>query len=217
MPEEENRMFRHPVRVEPLRSSLWGEAEWDAISVLPEEMRPVSGVEINALNVMAHHPTLSKAVLQWSLYLRFESELSDRQRELLILRTAWLNRADYELTRHARLARRYGFRENELEAIAAGSASETWSSDDEQLLRMAEELHATRYVSDETWSRCIELFGVQLTMDAVFVVGTYTMLAMAYGSMGVRPESDLQPFPVPFPIDDDTIRDSSLPRKGSPS
>lgn len=198
----ENRNDAHrPVRIPPLPRSEWGDEEAAAIRVLPAEMTPPPGAEINALNLMAHHPALSEAVLRFSLYLRFEATLDDRQRELLVLRTVWLHRAEPELRRHARLARRYGFTEDELVAVAVGSEAPEWSPAEALLLRVAEELHDDYYVGDATWRDLQAHFTRRQIMDALFVVGAYTMMAMAYGSMGLQPDNDVQPFPVEFGAD----------------
>lgn len=189
----------HPVRIPPLPTEEWTPEAVAAIGILPPEMAPPPGVMINSLGLLAHHPALAEAVLSFSLYLRFRSTLADRQRELLILRTAWLRGGEYELLRHARLARRYGFTDDELAAIATGSSSPVWQPDDAVLVRAAEELCNHYRIGDATWAELEARFTRQEVMDVLFVVGTYDMFAMAYNSMGLQPEADLPPFPVPLP------------------
>jgi 4-carboxymuconolactone decarboxylase len=186
----------HPVRIAPLAQQEWSQAAVAAMSVLPPEMAPPPGAEINVLGVLAHHPDLAEAILTFSLYLRFRSTLSDRQRELAILRTALLRGAEYELLRHTRLARRYGFTDDELLAVADGSGAPGWSVEEALLLRAAEELCEAYRVSDATWVALTQHYSRQQIMDILFVVGTYDMYAMAYNSMGIQPEGNLPPFPT---------------------
>ena len=188
----------HPVRVAPLPRGEWPDEAVDAISILPPVMQPAPGQEINSLSLLAHHPELAHEVLSLSLYLRFRSTMSDRTRELLILRTAWLRGARYELLRHARLARRIGFTDEELVRIARGPAAPGWEPQEALLLRAVDELCRDYRVADATWSELAELHTVRELMDILFTVGTYNMLAMAYNSMGLQPEADLPPFP---PVD----------------
>jgi len=61
--------------------------------------------------------------------------LSDRARELLVLRTAWLRGAEYELLRHARLAKRLGFTDEDLVRIKTGATAPGWDPLDALLLR----------------------------------------------------------------------------------
>jgi AhpD family alkylhydroperoxidase len=195
MGSDEGTLPSHEVRIAPVPPEGWTDEAKAAIAVLPPEMAPPPGAQINVLGVLAHHPALAKAVLEFSLYLRFQSTLSDRQRELLILRTAWLRGAEYELRRHVRLARRVGLTEEELAAVAVGSGAAVWSAEEALLLRATEELCEDYLVSDATWAALADRFDAPLLMDVLFAVGTYDMFAMAYSTMGVQPEADLPVLP----------------------
>ncbi len=116
----------HPERIPPIPQEEWSEEAAAAIGVVPEVMRPAPGTTINSFGVLAHHPKLAAAYLRFSLYLRFDATLADRQRELLVLRTAWLRGGAYELGRHGRIARRIGFTDDELRRIPDGSAAPGW-------------------------------------------------------------------------------------------
>jgi len=190
---------RNPIRIPPLADDEWTEEARAALASLPQEMLPPPGTPINVLSMMAHHPALMAAVLPFSVYLRWHSTIDDRQREILILRTAWLHAAEYELLRHAKNARRYGFTEDELVGITVGAEASCWSPAEALLVRMADELDDAHYVSDATWSALLEHYSRQQLMDMLFTVGYYTMLGMAYGTIGLQPEPDLAPFPVPLP------------------
>ena len=187
----------HPVRIEPLPRDAWTDEAVEAMNVLPDEMQPGPDETIHSLSVLAHHPDAAAAVLTLTLYLRFRSTLSDRERELLILRTVWLRGAEYELTRHARNALRYGFTREELQRIAVGSAAPEWDPAEALLLRAAEELCRDTHISDATWNALSERYSRQQLMDIAFTVGTYEMLAMAFNSFGLQPEPGFPPFPAP--------------------
>ncbi len=187
------------MRVPQLSLAEWPAGSLAAVDALPAEMKPPPGASINVLDVLAHHPKLMGAILTFSNYFRFESTLDDRQRELLILRIAWLRVAEYELLRHARNARRYGFSDEDLIAISVGSADPHWNEAESLLLRLVEELAEGHYVVDATWQALQQHYTLQQIMDSMFVVGNYDMFAGAYGSMGVQPEANLAPYPVELP------------------
>lgn len=194
-------MSRHTVRYPPLPRDEWPAGAEDAVNVLPEEMRPPPGSQINVLSVLARRPGLLKQVLQLGMYFRFESSLNGRQRELLILRTAWLRRGEYELLRHARLARRLEFTEAELVAVTVGSADPSWIAAEALLLKVSEEMCGSNSLSDATFAALHEHYTDDQIIDLVFCVATYIMFAAAYSPLGMPPEDDLAPFPVPFPAD----------------
>lgn len=190
---------RHPVRVPPLPHGEWPAGSLAAVDALPGEMKPPPGASINVLDVLAHHPKLMSAILTFSNYFRFESTLDDRQRELLIIRIAWLRVAEYELLRHAKNARRYGFSEDDLIALAVGSTDPHWNEAESLLLRLVEELAEHHYVAEATWQALQQHYTLQQLMDSMFVVGNYDMFAGAYGTMGIQPEDNLPPYPVELP------------------
>jgi len=185
----------HAARLTPLDRADWSEAAVAAIGILPPHMQPPPGESINSLSVLARHPKLARAYLEFSLYLRFDASLDDRTRELLILRTAWIRGGGYELARHGRIARRIGFTDDELHRITAGSTADGWTPAEALLLLAVEELCADYTLTDATWAELIATFDEQQVMDVVMTVGAYDMLAMAFNTFGIEPEDDLPPFP----------------------
>jgi len=187
---------RHEARIKPLPEEEWTDEAVAALSVLPVEMRPAPGTMINSLSVLALHPDLAAADLGMSLYLRFKATLTPRVTEVLILRTAWLRGAEYELLRHARKARREGWSDEEIARIALGSAALGWDPVEAMLLRAVEEIHESYSVSDATWAELAEHFSDNELLDILFTIGTYTMHAVVFNSIGLEPEADLPPFPT---------------------
>ena len=188
---------QHSVRLAPLPREEWTPEAIRAMETLPTAMQPEPGRTINSLSVLARHPRLAEAYLNFSLYLRFDATLGDRVRELLILRTAWRRGAAYELARHGRIATRLGFTDDELRRIATADAGDAWSPVESLLLSATDELCADHRVADATWSGLLDVFSEQEMMDIVVTVGAYDMMAMAFNTFGVRPEDDLPAFPPP--------------------
>jgi alkylhydroperoxidase family enzyme len=180
----------------PLPREEWSEEAVEAIAVLPAEMQPAPGTMINSLSILAIEPGLARADLGLSLYLRFESGLTPRITELLVLRTAWLRGAEYELLRHARKARREGWSEEDLARIALGSAAPGWGPGEATLLKAVEEIHEDFTVTDATWVELAERFSDKELLDILFTIGTYTLHSVVFNSIGLQPESDLAPYPT---------------------
>src|SRR6476620_10224115 len=63
------------------------------------------------------HPELVKGVLPFANYILTESTLTPRDRELLILRTAWRTQSDYLWAKHQRSAAATGLSARELSVI----------------------------------------------------------------------------------------------------
>jgi 4-carboxymuconolactone decarboxylase len=120
-------MVRKP-RIQPRPPSDWDAEVLDVLSVMmrqggseaAESNQAGAPRVVNALAVLMRYPALAKAFLTFNRHLLFNSSLSDRIRELLILRIAWLRRAEYEWAQHVLLAQKAGLRKEEIEAVKEG-------------------------------------------------------------------------------------------------
>jgi alkylhydroperoxidase family enzyme len=156
----------------------------------PAEGRP-SGA--NLLGTLVRHPALAKAFLTFNGHVLSGSTLSYRQRELLILRVAFLRQCGYEWAQHVLRGKEAGLRDDEVARIGATPDAPGWSAVDRSLLMAADELIADGTVSGDTWAALAGEFDEQQLMDVVFTVGTYELVAMALRSFDVQPEAELLP------------------------
>ncbi len=157
---------------------------------------PAEGVEsINLIRTLSHHPPLMEAWGPFGGYILRGSTLPDRDREMLILRTAWLNEAEYEWGHHARAAKAAGMTDEEVRNVAVGENAGPWTSFERYLLRAATELHRNSAISERTWAFVKARYSDQQMIDLIFTVGQYRMVSMALRSIGVELDQGLEPFP----------------------
>lgn len=187
-------MPEHPLRVAPLAP----EARDDQTAELLASLRG-PGAEARDLNIfatLAHHPRLLK---RWSAFggtLLYRGELPARERELLVLRTAWNCRADYEWGQHARIGLDTGLTADEIAAIvAAGADDPGWSTDDAALLRAADELHTDARIGDDTWATLAGRWSEAQLIEICMVVGQYHLVAFTLNSLGVQREPGVEGLP----------------------
>jgi alkylhydroperoxidase family enzyme len=151
---------------------------------------------LNALGLLARHPTLTQAYHTFNGHILFASTLSPRQRELLVLRVAAVRGAEYEWRQHAVLAGDAGITPDEVERVAEGPDAPGWEVVEAALLRAADELIADADISEPTWRVLAEALGPQELMDMVFTVGAYDLLAMAFRAFRVPLDADLTTTPT---------------------
>jgi 4-carboxymuconolactone decarboxylase len=180
-PEEAEQVLR-PIRIGPL-AGLDGDGEEDP------DARP----DANIFATLARHPRLLQRWGEFGGYLLFRGELPDRDRELLILRTAWNCRAHYEWGHHVPWGRRVGMSEDEIRAVTEGPDATTWSDHDTLLLRAADELHAGSRISDATWTGLAALYTPAQLIELCMVVGQYHLVAFTLNSLGVQLEQPDRP------------------------
>lgn len=150
----------------------------------------------NILGIYAWHPDFIRGWMPFSNHLR-HSTLSDRVREMVILRTTWLGYGEYEWAQHVWMSQASGaLTAAEVEALGAGPDAEEWSADDSAIVRAVDELCFEKDISDATWKNLESQFSRQQLIDLVFTVGTYDMHCMAFSALGLELDEGMTGFPA---------------------
>jgi len=111
-------------------------------------------------------------------YLRFDSVVPQRLRELAILLTARRWRQNYEWQAHAPIAQRVGLARSVIEDLAAGRPSPQQPPDESIVAAFCNELHQAHGVSDRVYAQARELLGEQGVVELCGICGYYSLLAM---------------------------------------
>ncbi len=122
-------------------------------------------------------------------YINNKTEISPRERELLILRTADLLGADYVFGHHSVKALKAGMTGAEIIGIGTGSGDEVWSAEDALILRAAEDLRREAFITDEVWAALSETHSRKQLVEMVYTVGIYSMNSLAVNAFGVEREA----------------------------
>jgi 4-carboxymuconolactone decarboxylase len=152
---------------------------------------PGGGPAIAAVNIfttLVRHPGLFRRWLPFGGKL-LAGKLPPRDRELLILRTGWNTRADYEWHQHVRIARAEGLTDDEIGRVQEGPDAPGWAPADSLVLRAADELHGDACITDATWAGLAARYDERQLIEVPMVVGHYHMLAFALNSLGVQVEA----------------------------
>ncbi len=177
-------------RILPLTREQWTEEQRKLLERFYEEGRPY-----NVQGTFAQNWEAYKNYYVWATYVVGNaSTLPPRDRELLILRTGWLCRAEYEWGHHVKIGKAAGLTDTEIARIKVGPSAPGWQPFDATLLRAADELHTRAFISDATWSALSERYNTKQLIDAVFAVGQYTMVCMALNSFGVQLDRGVKGF-----------------------
>ena len=184
-------MSSRKLRVSPLEESEWSEEARDVLA-----LRTSSGRTLNIYTTLAHHPELLKRWLVFGSHVLGGSTLPPRARELLILRTGFRCKSEYEWGQHAIIAGYVGISEEEIRRVAEGPRAPGWEPFEALLLRAADELHDDQVISDATWDALREQFDVKQMIDLIFTVGQYTLVSMALNSLGVQLDEGVGGFPT---------------------
>jgi 4-carboxymuconolactone decarboxylase len=146
--------------------------------------------EANIFSTLVRAPGLFRRWLPFAGKL-LSGKIPPRDRELLILRTAWNCRASYEWGHHVAMGLESGLTRDEVERVPEGPEP-GWPAPDALLLRAADELHLEQRVSDATWQELSARYDTQQLIELPMLVGHYHLVAMTLNSLGVELEPDYE-------------------------
>lgn len=175
----------------PARIAAVPRAAWDA-----DQRRLLEGAPpLALLATLVAHPTLLRSWLPLTRTIQYAGTLPDRDRELLVLRTAWNCHSDYEWGHHVRIAATAGLSAEDVMRVASGPDAPGWESVERALLRAADELHETSTIHQHTWDELALEYSAPELIEVAVVVGQYHALAFAANALGVALEEGLSPLP----------------------
>jgi 4-carboxymuconolactone decarboxylase len=121
-------------------------------------------------------PQLLDRVARTGEYLRFESVLDARIRELATCAVARHVGNQFEWTMHAPLAEKAGVAAASIEALRVGARPRHLPADEETALDFAGELLNTHGVSDPTYAAALQAFGEQGVVELATLIGYFAMV-----------------------------------------
>ena len=183
------------MRIEPLDESDWDDnTRSAALAMRPNrsggrtDARPwdPAAMPVNEwADVLARHPALVAVWWPLNTYMVTRGSLPVRDRELAILRIAWLCQSPYQWKTHSVMAPALGLDPAEVDRVRAGSEADGWSEADRAVLRAVDELHRTARVGDETWAALAARWDERQLIELPFLVGQYQTFAFALNTLGV--------------------------------
>jgi 4-carboxymuconolactone decarboxylase len=127
---------------------------------------------------LLYSPAIGDAAQRLGEAVRFESSLSPRLRELVILTVVAYWNAQYAWSSHRRIARREGLDEHLIESLGAGVRPDFENPIDALIYDFAREVIDMQRVSDRLYNEAVALLGEAGVVDLVILLGYYTMVSM---------------------------------------
>jgi alkylhydroperoxidase family enzyme len=172
----------HPVRLAPPAEVT---DEMRAMALPPPGYgRP--GEFVGIFGVMLHAPELLKLYRATGTYFLTDGSLTPHDRELAILRVAWLCRAPYEWGEHVSVSRKRSLiTPEEVANVQIGSSAPVWGKSDRAILKAVEELFAGAAICDATWAELASVFNEKQLVELVILIGQYQMTAYFLNTMRI--------------------------------
>lgn len=141
------------------------------------------GKMLRPFEVLLHTPVIARRLADLGSQIRFESSLSDHDRELVILTTARHHGCTFEWDSHCKLAEAAGVRANVIEYLRNGRQADL-SETEALLIGFVRDLCDLSSVSEERFAAVRGYLGDTGAVEVSATVGYYTMLAYVMGACG---------------------------------
>jgi len=170
---------------------------------LPPEDQDLLARDIHLFRILAHSPGGARAFNALGRYIRFDSPLDPRLRELAILQVGWLARSPYEWSHHVKIGRDFGVTDDDIRALIAESSGADSGLEPaaKLVLRAAREMTEGLAASGATFDALRAHLDNRALTDLVLVIATYNAVVRVLATLEVDVEPEylryLEAFPLP--------------------
>ena len=133
--------------------------------------------QLNVFRALLNNPAVTQAQSALAGALMGSTTLDHRLRELVILRTGWRTKSEYEFVQHVAISRRLKMTDEEILGVRDPAACKAYSDKDRAVIAMADELHDNSIVTPATWSRLEKWFSAAELVELILVAGFWHMMA----------------------------------------
>jgi alkylhydroperoxidase family enzyme len=157
---------------------------------------------INLFRALVHSPDATRSFLELARYIRFQSRLDPRLREMAILQVGYSAKSPYEYSHHIKIGRDFGVTDDDIRAIEAETRGEATALPPlrRAILRAARELTAQPSLSDDTFAALRAGLNNELIVDLLMVISVYAGVVRLLAGLQIDVEPDYQQYLQEFPL-----------------
>ena len=174
----------------------------EADQVAPE-YRDMLKRNTNLHKLLVNSPDMARAFSGMGSYIRFNSKLDPRLRELAILQVGWMEKSEYEFTHHVKIGREFGVTDADIEGMMAETAGKPSALEPlaRAILKGAREMVRDLAMSDATFAEIKKELSNEHMTDLVLTIAFYCAVVRVLATMKMDNEpyykEVLQQYPIP--------------------
>jgi len=157
---------------------------------------------INLFRAMVHSPNAARGWSTIGHYIRHDSKLDPRLREMAILQVGYVARAPYEWSHHVKIGHDFGVTDDDIRALIDDTAGKPTQLDDmaKTVLRAAREMTDDGAMSDATFATLQKALGNEQVVDLTLTIGFYNAVVRVLATLQIDVEDDYMPYLRQFPL-----------------
>lgn len=116
----------------------------------------------------------------------FSGKLPPRERELAVLRVAWVSGAPFEWGEHVNIAKRLGLTREAIERVTLGSSATGWTEHETAIIRGVDELILDQTLYEHTYETLARRWSEAQLIEYLMMVGHFVAVAFVQNSLRAR-------------------------------
>ena len=142
----------------------------------------------NIYRMLLNSPPITQGWLNLLTAIRHKSTLAGRHRELVIIRIAVINGAEYERTIHVPIARKEGMSDAQIEAIAQWETATVFDDADRAVLAYTDAMTREVHVPDAVFAAVKKHFDARRLTELTATVAAYNLVSRFLEALQIDPE-----------------------------
>jgi alkylhydroperoxidase family enzyme len=157
---------------------------------------------INLNRVLVNSPNCRRAGLKMAHFIRYESRLDARLKELAIMTIGWITRTPYEWSHHVILAKDFGVSEDDIRELINYLEGRPTKLEPNILLAVeaAKEMTNNISMSKKTFDALHAFLNKEEMVDLIVTIAHYNAMIRVLGTLEVDIEEHYAPGLTKFPL-----------------
>ncbi len=157
---------------------------------------------LNLYRALANSPAAARAFAAPALYVRHDSALDPRLRELALVQIGYVTGVEYEYAHHIEIGINAGLTPVDIRAIALDTAGEPshFNRLECAVLAATRELVAGPDLSDSTYSILSEALDPERIVDLIIAISVYCGVVRLLGALQIELEEGYEHYLEDFPL-----------------
>lgn len=147
-----------------------------AIAPLVQRIERERGKVLNLYSMLLHSPPVAEGWLAFLTAIRQKCSLSGRDRELVIMRIAVINGADYEFRSHVPFALKEGITEQQIEALRTGQL-DAFDARERNVLAYCESMTREIHVPDAVFDAVRPHYNERELVELTATIAAYNLVS----------------------------------------
>ena len=157
---------------------------------------------INLNRVLVNSPNCRRAGLQMAHFIRFQSRLDARLKELAIMTVGYITRAPYEWSHHVILGKDFGVSDDDMRELVNLLEGRPHKLDERAVLasNAAREMTENIAMSEKTFNALHAFLNNEEMVDLIVSIAHYNAMVRVLATLEVDIEDDYMPGLEKFPL-----------------